>query len=212
MRHPTRALENDKRDWGAFLAKRKLRKRGLAAMFNMPHAVLYPPDWADLLNIYELVRRRKPKVVIEFGSGCSTLMFARALADNGSGHLYSIETSEHFKKYTESYIPADLKPCITMSLSGIAFGEFGGKKVMWHDTVPVVAPNLVYLDGPDYQDFSSEVEIQADGVLLEEKAPSDYAILIDGRLKPFAFTKANLKRHYAVKVNRLHFWELLEPA
>jgi hypothetical protein len=188
-----------------------LERRGLAALFKLPHTVLYPPEWADLLNIYDLVRRRKPKVVIEFGSGCSTLMFAKALADNGFGHLYSIETSPHFKKCTESYIPANLRPYMTLSLSGISFGEIGGSKVMWHDTVPDVAPNLVYLDGPDYQDFSADVDIQADGVLLEDKAPADYAILIDGRIKTFQFTKANLKRPYAVTVNRPHFWELLEP-
>ena len=81
---------------------------------------------------------------------------------------------------------------------------------MWHDNVPDVAPNLVYLDGPDYQDFSSDVEVQADGVRLEEGAPPDYAILIDGRYKTFEFTRRNLKRPVSVTVNSTHFWELLE--
>ena len=217
LRDPRWALQIEKREWGMYLAGREARRLGLTRMYEKLHPVAYRPDWVDLLNIYNLVRRRKPKVIVEFGSGCSTIMFAKALADNhaagdGFGALYSVETSEHFKKYTESYIPQDLRSHIEMIHSGIELGEVAGKRVMWHRTVPDVSPNLVYLDGPDYQDFSSDVETQADGVMLEDKAPADYAILIDGRRKTFEFTRSNLKRSYKESVNRTHFWELLEPA
>jgi hypothetical protein len=215
LNDPRQALKIEKREWGIWLARRELQRRGLAQLYTATPAQVYWPDWPDLLNIYELVRRRKPKVVIEFGSGCSTLMFARALADmkaagEGEGHLYSIETSEHFKAYTESYFPVELKPFVDIIHSGIEFGEMGGKSVLWHKTIPDVVPNLVYLDGPDYQDFSSNVETQADGVLLEAKAPDDYAILVDLRWKTFEFTRANLKHHYKVTVNSVDSWELFE--
>ena len=55
------------------------------------------------------------------------------------------------------------------------------------------AADLVYLDGPDYHDFSVDIETQADGVLLESKATEHYTILIDGRWKTFEFTRKNLK-------------------
>src|SRR5262249_3339590 len=100
LAHPRQALRAEKRAWGLYFARRRLHRMGLTAMYDhMPHAVLYAPDWSDLLHIYQLVRRRKPKVVLEFGSGCSTVMFARALADNHADmggeapHLYSVETS-----------------------------------------------------------------------------------------------------------------------
>jgi hypothetical protein len=214
---PRHAWQIEKREWGALFAKRELERRGLAQMYRATPNAVYWPEWSDLLNIYDLVRRRKPKVVLEFGSGCSTLMFARALSDNqaagdGPGKLYSVETSEHFKRHTESYLPAPLKPFIEMIHSRIEFGEMAGKKVLWHSTIPDVAPNLVYLDGPDYQDYSVDVNIQAEGVMLEAKAPADYAILIDGRAATFEFTRSNLKRRYKVTTNVVDYWELLEPA
>ena len=215
LREPRRALAAEKRDWGLLLARRDLQQLGLIEMYSHMPDKLYQPDWADLLNIYILVRRRKPKVVIEFGSGCSTLMFARALADNHAageapGRLYSVETSEYFKRHTESYLPARLKPFVEMIHSGIEFGEMAGKRVLWHRAIPDVTPNLVYLDGPDYQDFSVDVKTQAEGVMLEPRAADDYAILIDGRQTTFEFTRVNLKRRYRVTTNTTHEWELLE--
>jgi hypothetical protein len=169
----------------------------------------YQPDWADLLNIYESVRKKKPRTVIEFGSGCSTVMFARALADNGFGHLYSIDASQPFLQRTRSYMPEDLVPYVSLSYSEIELGEMNGKSVMWHRSVPEVAADFVYLDGPDYHDFSVTIETQADGILLEPKATQHYTILIDGRWQTFEFTRKNLKANYSETVNHTHFWECL---
>src|SRR5437763_558612 len=47
----------------------------------------------DLL--YSLVRASRPETVIEFGTlyGISTIYLAAAVADNGTGHVYSTELS-----------------------------------------------------------------------------------------------------------------------
>lgn len=215
VRYPKDALDNDRRQWSRITAKREMRRLGLEDMYKVLHPVSYKPDWPDLLNIYKLTRRLKPKVIFEFGSGCSTLIFAKALADNdadghGKGIVYSIETSLPFKQYTERYLPAELKPYVEMVHSEMELGEMAGQKVMWHKTIPDAAPNLVYLDGPDYQDFSSEIEIQVEGIMLEAKAPNDYTILIDGRWYTQQFTRENLKRRYKVTENKIDKWLLLE--
>jgi uncharacterized membrane protein YkvA (DUF1232 family) len=141
-------------------------------------------------------------------------MFARALADNGSGHLYSIDASEPFLQRTQSYIPQNLKRYVSLSYSEIEIGEMCGEWVMSHRSVPDVSADLVYLDGPDYHDFSVDIETQSDGVLLEPKATEHYTILIDGRWKTFEFTRKNLKGEYAETINPTHFWECLsrQPA
>ncbi len=215
LQHPHHAWSVERREWGVLLADRQLRRLGAKDMYDRRPLQVYPPDWADLLNIYTLVRRRKPSIIVEFGSGCSTLMFARALADNhaagvAAGHLYSVETSERFKDLTEGYIPPPLKPFVDITHSGIECGEMYGQKVMWHSTIPDVRPNLVYLDGPDYQDFSGDIRTQPEGVMLEAKGGEDYTILIDGRWATFQFTRANLKRRYKLTYNTTHCWELLE--
>jgi Methyltransferase domain len=209
LRHPRQALRVEKREWGIYAAYKRLKKLGLVEMYGNTPAQAYRPDWADLFNIYEMVRKKKPSIIIEFGSGCSTLMFARALADNGSGHLYSIDASEPFLQRTESYMPENLKRYVSLSYSEIEIGEMYGESVMWHRSVPDVPADFVYLDGPDYHDFSFDIETQADGVLLEPKATEGYTILIDGRWKTFQFTRKNLKGEYAETVDRTHFWECL---
>jgi hypothetical protein len=209
LRHPRHAWMAEKREWGIYTAYRRLKKLGLVQMYCKVPQQAYQPDWADLLNIYESVRKKKPRTVIEFGSGCSTLMFARALADNGFGHLYSIDASQPFLQRTRSYMPEDLVPYVSLSYSEIELGEMNGKSVMWHRSVPEVAADFVYLDGPDYHDFSVIIETQADGILLEPKATQHYTILIDGRWQTFEFTRKNLKANYSETVNHTHFWECL---
>jgi Methyltransferase domain len=199
----------EKREWGIYTAYRRLKKLGLVAMYNCVPGQAYQPDWADLFNIYQMVRKNKPRVIIEFGSGCSTVMFARALADNGSGHLYSIDASQPFLQRTQSYIPEGLVPYVSLSYSEIELGEMNGESIMWHRNVPDVPADMVYLDGPDYHDFSVDIETQADGVLLEPKGTEHYTILIDGRWKTFEFTRNNLKGDYSETVNYTHFWECL---
>jgi Methyltransferase domain len=209
LRHPRRALLVERREWGIYLAYKRLKNLGLAEMYTNTPRQAYQPDWADLLNIYEMVRKKKPRIIIEFGSGCSTLMFARALADNGSGHLYSIDASEPFLQRTQSYMPDNLKRYVSLSYSEIEIGEMYGESVMWHRSVPDVPADFVYLDGPDYHDFSVDIETQADGVLLESKAAECHTILIDGRWDTFQFTRKNLKGNYLETVDRTHFWECL---
>jgi hypothetical protein len=215
LSEPRRAWNAEKRAWGLWSAREKLRQLGLVEMYDDIPDEVYRPDWADLLNMYNLVRRRKPRIIIEFGSGCSTLMLAQAIAHNqiageNSGHLYSVETSEHFKRLTDSYLPRRLTPFVEIIRSEIEFGEIAGTKVLWHKTIPDVVPNLVYLDGPDYQDFSTDVKTQAEGVLLEQRSATDYAILVDWRQATFEFTRANLKRRYKVTTSPTHHWELFE--
>src|SRR4029077_13970449 len=48
----------------------------------------FGPDYGDLWFLYNKVRKRCPRTIIEFGSGISTVCLAQALFDNGSGTLY----------------------------------------------------------------------------------------------------------------------------
>lgn len=47
--------------------------------------------------LYSLVRATRPETVVEFGTsfGISTVYLAAAVADNGTGHVFSTELSEH---------------------------------------------------------------------------------------------------------------------
>lgn len=61
-----------------------------------------PPlrGWATspdvLLRLHAHIMSARPQVIVEFGSGASTLVIADALRQNGGGKLISIEHSEHY--------------------------------------------------------------------------------------------------------------------
>lgn len=102
-------------------------------------------EWAagrDLLQfLYRLVRRQKPQLVVECGSGLSTLVMAEALRKNGSGRLVSLEHHpSHYAKtrrlLAEHGLESDLR---------LAIIQDG-----WYhrDLVPAEPIDLLFIDGP----------------------------------------------------------------
>lgn len=65
-----------------------------------------PPlrNWAAspdvLLSLHTYIMETCPKVIVELGSGASTLVIADALDQNGMGNLISIEHSDYYAKQT----------------------------------------------------------------------------------------------------------------
>lgn len=209
--NPRRAFIVDRREWLIMAARRRMARKHLHTIYENWPSGAYEPDWADLENIYNLVRRRKPKVVIELGAGASTLMFGLALLhnarDGAPGHLYSIETSQYFQNLVIGRLPAEMKPIVDVLYSETAISQHDGINVLRHTTVPDVIPNLIYSDGPSFQPGCN---VSADAVLMAETAGDDFAILIDGRGPTFRYTQKHIKGQYKVTVNRIHHWELLE--
>ena len=58
------------------------------------------PEFA--VTIYDLVRDRKPRLVLELGSGASSVVLAAALDQNGRGRLVSIEQDAHYAERTRA--------------------------------------------------------------------------------------------------------------
>ena len=56
------------------------------------------PDF--LLTLYRTIRERRPELVVEVGSGVSTLVCAYALQQNGSGRLVSLDHDPRFAEKT----------------------------------------------------------------------------------------------------------------
>lgn len=71
----------------------------------------FSPNFSDLWFLYQTVRRKKPSMVIEFGSGCSSVVIAHALADNGRedpsqpGFLYSLDDQRRWADATSAMLP-----------------------------------------------------------------------------------------------------------
>lgn len=71
-------------------------QKGLDIKGNLPPLRGWPVSPDFLLRLHRWIRKHKPQLIVETGSGASTLVIADALRQNGSGILVSFE---HLKKY-----------------------------------------------------------------------------------------------------------------
>lgn len=160
----------------------------------------FPPDFCDLWFLYKTVRIRKPRIVLEFGSGCFTVVLAKALYDNASsvdahpGFLYSIDADPSWATSTINSLPASLQKVCNITYGPALEIEYKGIPAFRHANVPDVIPNYVYLDGPA---LTPAREVAVDVLDLESRLPRDFFLVIDGRRKNTQFLRKHLKRNYS---------------
>lgn len=152
--------------------KKELERLGLASVFDNLDVEAIRPEWEDLWILYQLVRKQKPKLILEYGSGCSTTILARAQADGGSGRLISIEASQRWAAHTEANLPEKLKANTEIRLvepqtrvvGSTSFARLKRQNGHWygydkpqarigvmtiaHPQLYDLNPDFVYLDGP----------------------------------------------------------------
>jgi hypothetical protein len=187
--------------WG----KRRLDRCGvldaLAAFVAKRPKGSFKPDYADLWYLYKMVRKRKPRTVLEFGSGCSTVVLAKALYDNQShsncsGRLYSVDADARWADSTASCLPGFLGSVCEISYSPLLETEYEGIPALRHAKIPDVVPNFIYLDGPP---LTPKRQAACDIVEIEGKFPSDFFLVIDNRQENTRFLRRHLKRRYGFK-------------
>jgi hypothetical protein len=149
--------------------------------------------------IYRLVRKHKPKVVLEFGSGCSTVVIAQALADNGAGHVTSVDSQQDWAEVTRSTIPEELTSYCEVVYAPAVEEQYRGEAVFRHVDAPALLPDLVYLDGPV---LNSRVKAAVDLVYLEDQLPDGFVLAVEGRMANVEFLRRHFNRNYRVSWHR----------
>lgn len=123
----------------------------LALPFTLPPAGGKAASADFLKLVADHVRREKPEVVVECGSGLSTTVIARCLQLNGRGQVYSLEHMDEFAHQTRrelarqglddwaSVVDAPLEPL-----------ELKGREWQWYALrgAPDSPIDLLIVDGP----------------------------------------------------------------
>jgi hypothetical protein len=164
------------------------------------HAIA--PDFADLWFLFHSIVARKPDLILEFGCGCSTVVMAQALKTNGGGFLYSVDADPYWASLARDAMPSYLSSFCEISYSPLEIVERNGVLGYKHLKLPAIAPNFVYLDGPA---LTKEVQIAIDILDMEEKLPSDFCMVIDGRWENAQYLRRHLKREYSFKDRKFLF-------
>lgn len=112
-----------------------------------------------LLRLHTHIMAEKPRVVVEFGSGASTLVIADALRQNGVGKLISVEHSEHYGAQTQAKLDAeDLQAWVDLRIAELEpwdalhlNPEAAEKPSYWYAQAAlrdIERVDLLWVDGP----------------------------------------------------------------
>ena len=158
----------------------KFQRKELEALFEHRPADAIPPDWEDLRNLHRIVVNAGCERILEYGSGCSTVVLGKAT----EGMVVSLEGDIGWWKETCGLVARaslwDRVLCVGSSYfrddenQVVSFAAMGG------------VFDLVYIDGPpvgegEVNGIMSEAKIivvdgrdHTQGVLLEELEGFDY--------------------------------------
>jgi SAM-dependent methyltransferase len=225
--------------WSIRRAEAYLGAQGLRAVFLSGDPTAIAPNPLDLAFLHRIVRRKRPRAIVELGCGNSTIAFAHALAANykdalerlGSdavaGCVYAVDTSPHWIANTQRKLRPELQGFAHFQQSEAEVRLLGGDLCHLFRELPNLCPDLIFVDGPQSNDvagtchglgFITEArsirpQVTADPLLYESSLSKGALILVDGRKSNTLFLRRALKRRYRFKWNAspgLHRFELVE--
>ena len=166
---------------------------------------LIPADYIDLLNLYKIILNRKPKKVLEVGSGYSTFVILRALNDlklkkNEKFIFYSLEQDTWYLNEIKSLFHKEDFNILKFIKVDLEIKEINGKEVSICKNFPDDKINFFYEDRADHPKYS----IAGDSLMIEENMPDDYSICVDGMSDTVNFLKLNLRRKYKINGGFFH--------
>ena len=165
---------------------------------------LFEPDYLDLLNLINLMRKLKPKYVLELGGGYSTLALSYSAMLlkkelNIDCLVISIDQSKKYLEINKSIIPKNLAPFVKFEYRELEVVEFKGHKVSVFKNLPNYDYGLLYEDRHDHE----ETKIAGDAIFLEKKTNS-MSICVDGMQATTLFYKNYLEKKYRISNSFLH--------
>lgn len=204
-------------------AENYLKSEGIRDLVTEGVSEEIKPKWDDLARLYQIVRKRKPFEILEFGSGFSTIVMAEGLKrnwyeflKNDENHeiskpiIISLETFEKWKQNTqEKLLRANLNEFAEIKISNARIGQFKGQICHFYDELPDIVPDFVYLDGPNPLTVEGSINgisfrnkkrtVMAGDILKYESTllPGFYMI-VDGRSNNARFLERMLTRNYEV--------------
>jgi hypothetical protein len=167
-----------------------------------------PPNVPDLAFLHRAVSERKPRCILEFGCGFSTIVMANALS---GGELYAVDSSQQWIDNTRAKLGA--MPNVHVSFSPVKVGAFNGQFCSFYERLPDVVPDFIFLDGPDPAMIEGQINglsfqnpvrtvMAGDLLLMESTLLPGFYMVVDGRTNNARFLARNLQRPYTIRWRR----------
>lgn len=109
---------------------------------------------SDYLTLYEEIRARKPKEVLEFGTGFTTVVMAQALIENAAegaplGRITSMEEHEGWTETALKALPREVAHVVQIVHSPKVDGYYKLFRGVQYADIPIRAYDFVFSDGPE---------------------------------------------------------------
>ena len=196
-------------------------------LLNKDRKNTYPPELQDLYFLHEFIILNKRLTVLEFGSGWSSLVMANALMINKDRYInkiinlrkkniFELHILDNEKKYlnitksrNDKYLPK-FKKNIFYNFSKCRMTTFNDRFCTKYDKLPLINPDLIYLDGPDQFKVCNKINnftvnhddmmpMVSDILKIENFLIPGMVIIVDGRSANCSFLKNNLQRKWIFK-------------
>ncbi|WP_417670763.1 hypothetical protein [Roseibium sp.] len=111
-------------------------------------------SWSDYWQLYEAVRTHRPKEVLEFGPGISTVVLAFALKQNerdghGAGRLTSMEDVPEWRDDVLKLLPDAYADCVEIVFSPKVDGTYKMFRGVQYESIPDRPYDFIFSDGPE---------------------------------------------------------------
>lgn len=156
-------------------------------------------DYIDLLNLWKNIIKRKPKIIVEIGSGYSTFLIIAAInklnkKNDEKIKFYSVEQSNDYLNDLKKLMTKPIIDSVEFIITDLKIVNINDIPVSVCKNFPQEKINFLYEDRADHPEYS----IAGDAVKIENEMPKDFFICVDGMKDSVNFYKKNLKRKYNV--------------
>lgn len=164
-------------------------------------------SWSDFWELYRTVRKRKPKSILECGSGASTLVLTFALMENEKegfpGTVTSMEEVEEYMKMSTELLPVYLHKYVDFVLSPRIDDYYEIFRGVRYRDIPEKEYDFVFIDGPEHHSPSDgHFCFDFDFLFILKKSSKPVYGLIDYRLST-GFVLQTLLGYEKVKYSRI---------
>ena len=181
--------------------------------------VPYKPDLIDLARLHRFVIENKRTTILEVGTGWSTWVLADALSKlklkhadevsnlrrNNPFELHVVDDEPHFINIAKERLPLSIGKLVTFHEKASMMGTFNDRICTYYESLPCVSPDLIYVDGPNQFNVSSDIggwstrhkdmlPMAADLLRIEHFFIPGTIVIFDGRAANARFFKTNIQR------------------
>jgi predicted O-methyltransferase YrrM len=154
----TEASDQARRHFGA-LEQQIAETQGLVQLgsLGLPYPLAFGGDYALTADAAAVLARQvalcRPNVVVELGSGVSTILVGKLLQEQGRGRIYSLDHDTAWAEETRKQIrAAGLQDQAEVLDAPLRRQEVDGQNFLWYDIPPTVKDfaqiDLLIVDGP----------------------------------------------------------------